>query len=175
MIYIKSKQLILRSIQLKDLDFLFEVENDTNYFHLSDSFGPYTHEQLANYIQSASTSIAQAKQYRFVIATVDDMPIGFLDLYDYDAVNKTVGLGIIIYNKSFRNKGFAKKAITLVTDYCFYKLALKYIEVAVLATNENSLLLFKSLGFIKYNEKAVWNTYLKTNKLMQYFKLIKNN
>ncbi len=175
MIYIKSKQLILRTIQLKDLDFLFEVENDADYFYLSDSFGPYTRLQLENYIQNASTSIYKAKQYRFVITTITENPIGFLDLYGYDANAKTVGLGIIIYDKKFRNKGLAKQAIKLIIDYCFYELGLKHIEVAVLATNENSLLLFTSLGFAKYDEKMVWNRYLKEYKLMHYFNLSKNN
>ena len=175
MIYIKNKQLVLRTITLEDLDFLAKVENDATYFHLSASYGPYSREELIAYIKTADIPIEVAKQYRFVICLPDESPIGFVDLFAYDDVEKTLGIGIIIYEEEYRNKGFAQGAISLLLDYCFDCLQIKCVNASVLADNKNSLLLFTRLGFQKTGTSSQWNPYLKQNKDMVYFVFDKLN
>ncbi len=166
MIYIKNKNLTLRSIATEDIDFLFQVENDSKYFHLSDSYGPYTKQELLGYIEQAKLSLAVSKQYRLVICTPKDMPIGFLDLYGYNKTDQSVGLGIIIYDKQFRRQGYAKNAIDLLQQWVFNTGMIQTLFADVLATNQNSLLLFQSLGFKQYKTIPKWNPYLKEFKQM---------
>jgi diamine N-acetyltransferase len=175
MIYIKSKDLILRTILPKDLDFLYQVENDSNYFHLSDSYGPYTVTELKTYIVQTKASLSMAKQYRFVICLLDDTAIGFVDLFNYNEAKQDLGLGIIIYEKKYRKKGFAKKAIQLLKEYCFEHLAIKTIKASVLDDNKNSLLLFTQLGFKKMQTSIKWNSYLQEHRTLVHFTLNKNN
>ena len=174
MIYIQHKRLTLRSIEKQDIDFLFQVENDLKYFHLSDSYGPYTKEELLNYIHQAKAPLTKAKQYRLVICLPSNEPIGFLDLYAYNENEKSIGLGIIIYDKNYRNKGFAKTAITLINQWCFNTGMIQAIFADVLATNQNSLLLFRALGFKQYKIIDKWNPYLKVFKQMICLKLESN-
>jgi len=173
MVYIKSTNLVLRTILSKDIDFLYAVENDNTYYHLSDSYGPYTREDLMLYITKASVPLKIAKQYRFVICLPDDTPIGFVDLFNYNEEKQDLGLGIIIYNKKQRNKGFAKKAIQLLKEYCFERLAINTIKASVLDDNKNSLLLFTQLGFKKRSTGIRWNSYLQEHKTLVYFTLNK--
>jgi diamine N-acetyltransferase len=173
MIYIKSKDLILRTILPEDLDFLYQVENDSNYFHLSDSYGPYTIAELKAYIVQAKTPLPKAKQYRFVICLLDDTAIGFVDLFHYNKEKQDLSLGIIIYEKQYRNKGFAKKTIQLLQVYCFERLAINAIKASVLDDNKNSLLLFTQLGFKKVQTSIKWNPYLQEHKILVHFTLNK--
>jgi len=173
MIYIKSNDLVLRTILPKDIDFLYAVENDSAYYHLSDSYGPYTREDLVAYITKANVPLKTAKQYRFVICLPDDAAIGFVDLFNYSEDKQGLGLGIIIYNKVHRNRGYAKKAIQLIQEYCFERLAINTIKASVLDDNKNSLLLFAQLGFKKGNTGIRWNSYLQEHKTLVYFTLNK--
>ena len=68
-----------------------------------------------DYIVNAKTDITVAKQYRFVI-DFNSAPIGFIDLFDYTI--DSAGVGVIV-TEDYRNKGFAKEALTLITNYGF--------------------------------------------------------
>lgn len=171
MIFIKSKKLTLRSLEQFDLDFLYQVENDSSYFHLNDGATGYSRKDLENYISNAKTPLTDIGQYRLVICLADNTTVGFVDLFDY--MDNMVSLGIIIHPKKYRNKELAKQAIQLINEYCFYKLNIKTIKVSILETNQNSLLLFESLHFIKKTEKLEWNSYLKKNILTKHLVLVK--
>lgn len=156
---LKGATVYLRAIEPKDLDFLFEIENDEDFWEVSGTQTPYSKFVLKQYLEQAHLDIYQAKQLRLVIAKIDgDLPIGLIDLFDFDPQHKRVGMGILIKAENQRH-GFAKESIDLLINYCFSLLQIHQIYVNILEDNLKSLSLFTKLGFIKIGLKKDWNFY----------------
>ena len=152
---LRGENILLRSLQDSDLDFLQDIENDKENWQYGSEKKRYSREDLASYILNSSTDIQIAKQYRFVIDLKSD-PIGFIDLFNYTSTS--IGIGVII-SKYYRKKGFAKEALTILIDYVFSTLGLKKITASIQKDNLGSIKLFNSCGF--YLEKE--------EKELQYF------
>jgi diamine N-acetyltransferase len=65
-------------------------------------------------------------------------------------------LGLLIYNKEDRNKGYAFSALGLIIDYCFNKLNFHQLYANIDTRNEASLQLFKKFGFSICGTKNEW-------------------
>ena len=82
--------------------------------------------------------------------------IGCVDLFDFDPKNKRAGVGILIADRKDRGKGFATEALHLIMDYGFEILDLHQIYSNVRVDNENSVALFKRVGFEITGLKQDW-------------------
>lgn len=147
-------QVKLRKLTPEDLDFLDQMENDPRYWHLSSLTKAFTREELTNYIQHAHQPIQEAGQERWVI-TLDDVPCGFIDLYEYDAFHARAGVGIAV-SDAFRQKGVAHKALALLKTYCSETLQLHQLYATIPVDNEASITLFKKADFILSGYKKEW-------------------
>ncbi len=158
---LKGNNILLRPLKVSDLNFLFEVENNTDNWKYGTENKQYTKEELTNYIANAKQDIATAGQFRFVI-DFENTPIGFIDLFDY--ITNSAGVGVIIV-KNYRRRGFAKEALKLLSIYSFETLNLKKLDCNIEKDNLASIKLFTSCGFKLERLK----------KKLQYFvKLAKN-
>ena len=158
---LKGKDIVLRPLQNSDFDFLKRIENNTDNWQFGSEKKEYSDEQLSDYIANAKTDIKVAKQYRFVI-DLNSAPIGFIDLFDY--TTNSAGVGVIIA-ENYRNKGFAKQALYLLSDYSFTNLNLVKLHCAITKDNLLSIKLFTSCGFELEKEE----------KELQYFVKLANN
>ena len=158
---LKGKNIVLRPLQNSDLDFLERIENNTENWQFGSEQKQFNKQELLDYIANAKTDIKVAKQYRFVI-DLKNTPIGFIDLFDY--TTDSAGVGVII-SKDHRNKGFAKEALSLITNYGFNTLKLQKLHCSIVKDNSSSTKLFTSYGFEL--EKEV-------NNLQYFVKLAKN-
>jgi len=140
---LKGKNIVLRSLQNSDLDFLERIENNTENWQFGSEKKKYNKPELLNYIANAKTDIKIDKQYRFVI-DLNSTPIGFIDLFNYNT--DSAGIGVIIA-KDYRNKGFAKEALGLLTNHAFNILKLQKLHCSVVKNNLVSTKLFTSCGF----------------------------
>lgn len=156
MVNLKGEKIYLRALESTDIDFLYELENNMSFWHLSDTQTPFSKFILKTYIDNSHLDIYEAKQLRLVICNLNDEPIGLVDLFDFDIRNRRAGIGIIIYNASDRNKGFGTEAIQLMLNYGFSHLQLHQIYANVLEDNSVSLKLFKSFGFEIVGLKKQW-------------------
>jgi len=137
--------IILRYLEISDLDNLLKIENDERYWHLAGTQIPFTKEELSNYIENAHAVITEINQLRFVI-DVDNQFAGLIDLYEYDSIQKSAGVGIILFDE-FQKKGIAQASLNLLIDYC--KEELNVIELFARIENDNlkSIILFEKCGF----------------------------
>jgi diamine N-acetyltransferase len=157
---LKSDKILLRPLQLSDLDFLFEIENNTENWKYGTENKQYTKEELTNYIANAKQDIATAGQFRFVI-DLENTPIGFIDLFDYRT--NSAGVGVIIA-KNYRRRGFAKEAMQLLSIYSFKTLNLKKLDCNIQKDNVASIKLFTSCGFELEREKKELQYFVKLAK-----------
>ena len=140
---LKGKNIVLRPLQDSDLDFLEKIENNKENWQFGNTQKEYSKQQLSDYISNAKTDISVAKQYRFVI-DLKNTPIGFIDLFDY--TTNSAGVGVII-SKDYRNKGFAKEALNLITNYGLNILKFQKLYCSIVKDNLSSTNLFSSCGF----------------------------
>ena len=144
---LKEKEILLRTLESADLDFLLNLENDRTLWKVSGTTKPFSEKEIINYISHAKQDIAISEQFRFVI-DMDGIAIGCIDLYEYNWIKQTAGVGIVILKK-YRRKGFAKQALESLINYAWTKLRLKQLHTGIFSDNKSSLSLFKSVGFQK--------------------------
>lgn len=156
MMSLKGKQIYLRALEPEDLFFLQDLENNEEYWGLSNTQTPYSKYTLENYIQNAQQDIYEAKQLRLVICNNDHANLGLIDLFDFDPKNQRAGIGIIIKEPKNRRQGTASEALSLLINYCFRILDLHQIYANVSDANTASLKLFDSKGFKKVGLKKDW-------------------
>jgi len=147
----------LRALELKDLDFLFEIENDWNLWYLSHTQQPFSRKLLKQYIRDSDRDIYEARQLRLAIETTDNnFLIGFVDLFNFDPKNKRAGVGIVIH-KEFQNKTFGTDTLLLLTQYAFNVLFLHQLYANISVDNTPSIHLFEKIGFKRIGIKKDWN------------------
>ena len=157
---LKSDKILLRPLQLSDLDFLFEIENNKENWRYGTENKQYTKEELTDYITNAKQDITNAGQFRFVV-DLENTPIGFIDLFDYTA--NSAGVGIIIAKK-YRKKGFAKEVLKLLIDYSTNTLKIEKLHCNIQEDNFASINLFTSCGFELDENKQETNYYVLQNE-----------
>ena len=109
----------------------------------------FTKEELTNYIKNSSEKIQTVKQFRFVV-DCNNIPIGFVDLFEYK--DSSAGVGIII-DKEYQKRGFASESLKLLIDYSLEEIKLKKLHCKISKYNLRSIQLFTSSGFTFTKEK----------------------
>lgn len=153
---LQKNNLKLRSPELHDLDFLFDIENDTSLWHLSNTISPFSRFDLEQYILLADKDIFNAKQLRFIIELNNDETVGIIDLFDFDPINRRAGVGIIICQNE-QNKGYASVALDILFDYSIKILGLHQLYCNIEFSNQASINLFVKKDFVNTAIKKDWN------------------
>ena len=156
---LKKENIHLRIPEPEDIDFLLNMENDSDLWHVSHTKNPFSRFDIEQYILLSDKDIYSAKQLRFMIVHdegYNNKTIGAIDIFDFDAHNKRAGIGISII-KDQRNKGYAGIALDILIKYMFSHLNLHQIFCNIGQHNTHSINLFKSRGFTETGIKKDWN------------------
>lgn len=146
----------LRALEPADVDLLYRWENDPGVWHLSQTVTPFSRFDIEQYVLNAGKDIFADKQLRLMIDKKDSgETIGAIDLFEYDPLNRRVGVGILI-SEGNREQGFASEALNLVIGYCFSKLMVHQVYANIGADNEKSIRLFEKLAFRLAGTKHDW-------------------
>ena len=76
----KEPNIRLRALELEDLDFLYQIENDDRLWELGVSNVPYSRRVLLDYITNASADIYIDNQVRLIVENEQNEQVGILDL-----------------------------------------------------------------------------------------------
>jgi diamine N-acetyltransferase len=153
---IKGEKIFLRAIEPADVETLYNWENDTAIWRVSNNLTPFSKQLLNEYVLSATNDIYTHKQLRLMICKNDNLPIGVIDLFDFDAMHLRAGIGILIADDAQRGNGYASDALATLIMYCFSTLLLKQVYCNVADDNQASLNLFKKLNFETCATKKMW-------------------
>lgn len=153
----KSIDIKIRALEPEDLEFFYEKENSIDVWQWGGEKNLFSRFDLRKFIESSHQSITVLHQKRFVVEHKQDQRIiGTVDLYDYDAINRRVSLGLVFYSIDDRNKGYGAQAVELMKQFCFEKLCLHQLYAEVQASNAASVALFEKCGFVLCGEKKDW-------------------
>lgn len=156
MLSLKGEHIYLRALESKDLDFLYQLENNLDVWEISGTTTPYSKNVLQHYLDNAHRDIYDVKQLRLCISTLNDEVIGLIDLFDFDPKNHRAGVGIVIIDNKHRNKGIGAEAISLVANYAFSVLDLRQLYANITDDNLASIHLFEKMGFERVGIKKDW-------------------
>ncbi len=156
MVKLTGKKCFLRALEPQDLDFLYQLENDTGVWEISGTLVPYSRAVLKKYLDNAHRDIFEVKQLRLSVCDPEGNIKGLIDMFDFDPKNSRAGLGIVVLNAADRNKGMGAEAITLFVDYAFSVLNLHQVYANILEDNAASRHVFEKLGFTIAGVKKDW-------------------
>jgi diamine N-acetyltransferase len=155
--FCKTDRISLRQVEPSDARLIYQWENDTSNWQVSDTITPLSQYHIEQFILNAE-DIFTSKQLRLMIDyLVHDVKItiGAIDMYDYDPRHRRAGVGILI-DDAYRNKGFASEALQLLEKYSFEVLCLHQLYCFVSEYNEASIALFKRRGFELTGKRKQW-------------------
>ncbi len=153
---LQGNTILLRALEPSDIDFLYAVENDPQFWEVSSTQTPFSRYLLEQYIANAHLDIFTAKQLRLVIVVKESKRlVGMIDLFDFSPQHQRTGIGILII-KDQQRKGYASEALSLVISYCFDHLNLHQIYANITTDNQESLALFKKFDFEQVGIKKDW-------------------
>ncbi len=154
---LKSKNLQLRALEPEDVDVLYQWENDTGLWVVSNTTTPFSKYFLQQFIINSHNDIYTDKQLRLMIELVKNstQPIGSIDLFDFDPKTLRAGIGILIAEK-YRSKGYGSEALDTVIEYCRKVLNMHQLYCNIGEDNPESLKMFEKKGFKIIGKKQHW-------------------
>jgi len=157
---LRGENIVLRALEPSDLELVYQWENNSNIWKVSQTLSPFSRHTLSQYLANAHQDIFTAKQLRLMVE-LNNKAIGTIELFDFDPYNLRAGIGIWIADESERRKGYAKEALVLMIEYAFQQLHLNQLYCNIAADNNISINLFSALDFMLVGVKKKWN---KTNE-----------
>ena len=145
-----------RALEPDDIDLLYDWENNTEIWDVSNTYEPFSKYILAKYIKDSQHDIYESRQIRMIIETLDGTAVGAIDLFDFDPYHFRAGVGILIHDQKDRNLGYASDALKLLCDYAANYLRLHQLYANITADNLASIQLFTSNGFELCGTKKDW-------------------
>lgn len=149
----KHDNLYIRLIEKNDLETIRQHRNDmTTWVNLTDINLIYKEQQEVWY---QSLILDKSKRYFMVDSWTDRNEgypvftkecIGIIRIDEIDYINRSVRVGCDIF-KMYRNKGFGKKVMELVTKYCFDFLNSHRLWLLVADFNLPAIEIYKNAGF----------------------------
>ncbi|BAV94512.1 GNAT family N-acetyltransferase [Ichthyobacterium seriolicida] len=154
---LKGKNVNLRALEPSDIDVLYQWENDTDIWGISQTSTPFSRKILKDYLDNVHLDIFTTKQVRLMIENnISGIPLGTIEMFDFDPQNQRAGIGILVYEKENRNRGIGRESLNLFIKYAFDILYLNQIFCNILTENKESVALFENLGFQKIGIKKKW-------------------
>lgn len=168
-----GKNIQLRALEPEDLDFLYPIENNQDFWEVSHTQTPFSKYILKQYLENAHLDIYETKQLRLVIEEISTKKqVGMIDLFDFNPQHKRAGVGILIH-PYYQNKGFASEALALLIQYSFTFLQLHQLYANITSDNKKSISLFIKHHFKEVGIKKDWilsNGKFKNEVLFQLIK-----
>lgn len=145
----------LRAMELRDVEFLFDIENQSDEWWLGSNLSPISRETLNAFV-TGQHDLWRDLQLRLILEHKDTGDqVGAVDLYQLDPRNRRAGVGIVI-RRSHRMQGHAQAGLALMMDYAFGHLGLHQLWAEVPAGLESSERLFKGAGFETNGTMKSW-------------------
>ncbi len=144
---LKSKNIFLRKITPKDVDIIFNWENNPRNWQYGDTKTPFTKKEIITFVNEEQ-NIFKNHQIRYMIClSNEEIAIGCVDLFEFNEETKKAGIGILIGEEEYRNKGYANESLKILINYAKKELALNKLFCNISKTNTTSIRLFTKNGF----------------------------
>ena len=146
----------LRAVEPDDVEIMYLWENDPEVWRVSGTLAPFSRHALMKFVEELHSDVYRTRQLRLIIENPEGKAAGTLDLFELDPLNRRAGVGILVYDKSERCRGYASEALGLLEGYARRTLGLHQLWCEVDAANAASLRLFGRAGYVRTGCKRDW-------------------
>ncbi|MCO6500041.1 MAG: GNAT family N-acetyltransferase [Vicingus serpentipes] len=143
-------------MQPNDLDVVLEWENNPLTWEVSGTKKPFTKEEVKFFVNQKQDIYLYQQLRLMVCLNNGEQAIGCVDLFDFNEVNQTAGVGILIAKENYRRKGFAKEALSLLAIYVKEEFYLKQLFCNIDPLNLVSIKLFEGCGYLFAGKQEVF-------------------
>ncbi len=145
--FIEGAQIYLRAITAEDAtdEYLSWINDPETTRGLATGAFPSTIEDLKKYI--AEVSNGRKAIMLAICDTHNNTHIGNIKLDQFDWINRTCELGLLLGNKTYWGKGIGTEVCRLTLHHAFTKLNLRKVVLAVYANNPGAIKLYERIGF----------------------------
>ena len=151
-----GENVFLRAMEPADLQILYEWENATDNWTVSNTTAPFSKHILQKFIETSSQDIYVNRQLRLMVGEkTTKKTVGAVDVFDFEPGNRRAGVGILI-DPAFRGKGYALESILLLKSYLFDIVMVHQIFCNIMKNNPASQRLFQRAGFEICGVKKDW-------------------
>ena len=160
----------LRDLILDDVEdrYIWSLDKEvTKYLAIPNKYPPFTREETKGWIEmciDGSNGYVQK-----AILTEDGIHIGWVDLKNFDKINKNAELGITIGNREFWGKGYGASGIIAMLEIGFEEFDLNKIWLRVDSDNTSAIKCYKMIGFI--NEGILREDRFRNNNFIDRLRL----
>ena len=152
----KNDTIELRPLEPTDLDTLYNWENDSALWVVSDTVAPYSRASLWQYLENYTGDIFAQRQLRLMITLAGDgTPVGTIDFLNFDPLNNRAELGLFIAAEH-RGQGLGRQALELLTAYAREHLGLRQLYVFIALDNTVCLKMFEDYGYRRVGVIQSW-------------------
>jgi len=147
--FIEGETIYLRAIETTDASerYLSWLNDEEVTKGLASGVFPSTLEDLKKYIHSTTST---RNTIMFAICDKqNDLHIGNIKLDNFDWVNRTCELGLLLGDRSYWGKGIGTQVVELTLRYAFVQLNIRKVLLAVYANNPAAIRLYEKIGFQK--------------------------
>ncbi|MBQ6166705.1 MAG: GNAT family N-acetyltransferase [Muribaculaceae bacterium] len=153
---LSNNTITLRPLEPTDLDTLYNWENDSALWAVSDTTAPYSRKALWDYLEAYTGDIYAQRQLRLMITLTDDgTPAGTIDFLNFDPLNNRAELGLFIAAEH-RGKGLGRQALERLTAYAREHLGLRQLYVFIALDNTVCLNMFEDFGYRRVGVIQSW-------------------
>ena len=94
--FAQNENIIIRAAEPNDAELIYNWENNQEIWRVSETYMPYSLYQVESFLLD-NNDLFSAHQIRFIIERKNDLlPIGCIDIYDFDPIHLRAGVGILI-------------------------------------------------------------------------------
>lgn len=146
----------LRAMEPADIDTIYEWENDTDLWMVSDTVAPYSREALMLYIAGCANDIYTNRQLRLMVCLpATGEAIGTVDFLNFNPIHNRAELGVYVCKK-YQGQGFAAEVMKVVCGYAAGVIGLRQLYVYVPEDNAVSIAMVRHAGFEEVGILQSW-------------------
>ena len=144
---LETERLLLRSIDLSDVDDLFKILNDPDVAEYDYFYPVETKEKTFSFIERYQRELEGNEEITWgIILKENQKLIGTCCLGNFDKGAKRAEIGYAL-SKAQWGKGYATEAAKKILTYGFKNIKLNRIEATITPGNDSSVRVLEKLGF----------------------------
>lgn len=138
-----GRKTFIRAVEFEDARLISMWLNDRETNKYLDIIYPLSKRYADSYVSEAE----EYNKRMFLIDNEERKTIGLIAINDIKWEYRSCEIGIVIYDKNFRGRGYGKDALETTIDFLFNDMNMHLIHLKVAEENSSAIGLYKSLGF----------------------------
>lgn len=151
-----KKSMRLRAMEPRDIDAIYNWENNPNVWIHNASHQPFSRNALTRFIdESDGADIYSSRQLRLMADVEGIGTVGCIDLFDFDPYHRHAAIGMIVDSR-FRRQGYGENMLQLLEEFAAQHLNIHLLYCDIAASNSACIALYRKHGYRQVGTRKEW-------------------